>query len=97
MKSDQPFLEKLPFLCKDHWILICYLIHFKSQHIVVRAVYGLSVAIFGFALNVLVFEILFFWENDSFFSKNESFCQNIDIVLKPIQARANPKRATESL
>ena len=52
-------------------MLIIHYIHFKSQHTVVRAMHGLSVTVLGFALAVIVFEILSIgWQNDAFFPKN---------------------------
>ena len=47
-----------------YWLLI----HYESQHTLVRAFYGLYVADFGFTLAFVVFKILSsFWQNDSFF------------------------------
>ena len=45
--------------------------NFKSPLTVVRANYGLSVAVFGFVIGGIVFEILsFFWQNNAFFGKS---------------------------
>ena len=52
---DKHFLEKRLFLFQDHWNLISYLIHLKSQHTILRAICGLSGAVFGFALAVIFF------------------------------------------
>ena len=42
---------------------------------IIRSIYGVSVAVFGFALAVIVLEILtILWRNDSF-SRNALFCQ----------------------
>ena len=59
---DKHFLEKTAiFLFQTPWNLISYLIHLKSQHTVLRAICGLSGAVFGFALTVIAFEILSFF------------------------------------
>ena len=52
------FLKNGRFFLKPTGDLLILLIHFKSQHAVVRAVYVLSVAVFLFALAAIVFEIL---------------------------------------
>ena len=57
-------------------LLVPYLIHLKSQHTVVRAIYGLSVAVFGFIPSPIVFEILpIFLQDVSFFGKNSHFAK----------------------
>ena len=72
--------------------------NFKSPLTVVRANYGLSVAVFGFVIGGIVFEILsiFFGKITHFLEKVESFFHKIDNIPKIITARANPKIATES-
>ena len=74
------------------------MLYFKSSLTVVRANYGLSVAVFGFVIDIIVFEILLiilgkithFGENESF------FFHKIDNISKTIAARANPKTTTKS-
>ena len=63
---------------------------------VVRAIYGLSVAVFGFALCDVVFEILLIFGKIAHCLKSESFCQKIDNISNTIMAKVNPKTATES-
>ena len=71
--------------------------YFKLQHTVVRANYGVSVAVFGFIIGGIVFEILsLFWQNNAFLEKSESFFHKIDNISITITARTNPKIATES-
>ena len=55
---DKHVLEKRLFLFQARWNLINYLILLKSQHALLRGIFGLSGAVFGFALAVIVFEIL---------------------------------------
>ena len=54
-KAINIFLKKRSIFIQS---LISYLIYFKSQHTLVRAICELSAAVFGFALAVIIFEIL---------------------------------------
>ena len=54
-----------------------------------------SVAIFGFSLAVIVFEMSIFFCKITHLGENESFFHIIDSISKIITARANPKTETE--
>ena len=72
----------IQFLLKPTGSILLF--HFKSKHTVVRANYGLSVAIFGFVICVIAFEMLLtFWQNSTFLEKNESFCHKMDNITLP--------------
>ena len=78
----------------DPYKLIFY---FKSQHNVVVANYGLSVAVFGFGLAVIVFEILpILWKNGLFFQKyvvlpkNRQYLKNYNTYDKSENSNREP-------
>ena len=57
--------------------------YFKSPLTVVRANYGLSGAVFGFVIGVIVFEILsIFWQNNAFLEKMGHFSTKSTISPK---------------
>ena len=61
----------------------------------VRAIYGFSVAVFGFTLDIIVLDIADFLAKRLIFGKMGHFTIKLIISQITITARANPKTATE--
>ena len=87
------FSKKQSIFIKAHWILI--IISLQMQLIYVGADYGLSVAVFGFVVGIIVFEILLIFGKMTHFWKKMSHSATKSTVLKIISARTNPKAETE--